>query len=112
MPQPLIVDSRLPETDIPANDPSNPKNLVKTAQMASAQSAADTKYDPIPPARVEGFSNQHELFLYALGAFALIALAVIYARRFKGHGTTIGKAITAILAILLIQRLLSKLHAH
>ena len=115
MPQPLIVDSRLPETDIPANDPSNPRNLIRSAQMASAQSAADTRYDPTPPARVpltqlrEGFKNQHEIILYALGAFAIIAIAVIYARRAGKHTSVIVKGILAIAAILTIQRILSRM---
>ena len=110
MPQPLIVDSRLPETDIPANDPSNPRNLIKAAQMASAQSAADTRYDPTPPARVEGFTNQHEILLYALGAFALIAVSVIYARRAGKQTSMIGKVFLAICAIFFLQRILSKLN--
>jgi hypothetical protein len=110
MPQPLIVDSRLPETDIPANDPANPRNLIRSAQMASAQSAADTRYDPTPPARVEGFENQHEILLYALGAFAIIAISVIYARRAGRHTSMIIKGALAIAAILTIQRILSRLH--
>lgn len=110
MPQPLIVDSRLPETDIPANDPSNPRNLIKAAQMASAQSAADTRYDPTPPARVEGFANQHEIILYALGAFALIAVAVIYARSSGKQTSIVVKIFLAICAIFFIQRILARLH--
>lgn len=109
MPQPLVVDSRLPETDIPADDPSNPKNLIRSAQMASAQSAADTRYDPTPPARVEGFANQHQIILYALGAFAFIAVALIYARRIGRQSSTVVKVFLAICAIFFIQRILSRL---
>ncbi len=110
MPQPLIVDSRLPETDIPANDPSNPRNLIKAAQMASAQSAADTRYDPTPPARVEGFTNQHEIILYAIAAFALINISIIYARRVDKQTSMIGKVLLAICAVFFIQRILVRLH--
>lgn len=56
MPQALIVDSRLPESQLTENDPANPKNIVKNITMAQNQVIADTRYDA-PTKRLDGFMD-------------------------------------------------------
>lgn len=37
------------------SDPSHPDNMQARLRHMSAQAAADTKYDPVPPPRVDAF---------------------------------------------------------
>ena len=54
----IIYDERLPDSSLPNTDPSNPRNIVKTALMLADQTNADTKYDiTSPPREIAGFTN-------------------------------------------------------
>ncbi len=107
MPQPLVVDTRLPQTDIPENDPANPRNLVRNTQMAAAQSAADTRYDPAPLKRVEGFTPNPRFTLYLLGALTLMVVIYVYTRQIERAKFSVVKIGLAIGAIFAIQRAIS-----
>jgi hypothetical protein len=55
---PIIYDERLPDSSVPPSDPSNPKNIVKSALVLQDQTKADTKFDVKPPPYERaGFTN-------------------------------------------------------
>lgn len=85
MAQQLIVDSRLPASNTPPNDPANPRNVIRGLLTVAAQTNADTKYDAIPPPRVEAFvdfAGEHKYFFFALIAAAAAILLLLTPRRF------------------------------
>ena len=54
----FIYDARLPVSPTTSeSDPTHPKNLMRKALIIQNQAVADTKYDIIPPPRVEGFAG-------------------------------------------------------
>ena len=76
MPQTLVVDSRLPATDLPSSDSANPKNLIRDTIMIQNQAAADTKYDAVST-RIDGFVDYNGSKLFLVGVI-MIVLAAIY----------------------------------
>lgn len=78
MPQTLIVDSRLPATDLPSNDPANPKNLILNTTMIQNQAAADTKYDA-PSARIDPFVDYNGSKLFLVGIIIVVLLSIYLA---------------------------------
>jgi hypothetical protein len=88
--QTFVFDSRLPVSETTSkDDPNHPKNVCRNALLAMNQAKSDTKYDIVPPPRVEGFSfsfthsfsfeNEHKLGISFL--CILIALGIVlYAR--------------------------------
>lgn len=73
---PIIYDERLPDSSVPASDPSNPKNIVKSALILQDQTKADTKFDVKPPPYERaGFTNPPSSFtMPQLPTLALVAL--------------------------------------
>jgi hypothetical protein len=83
MPQQVIVDTRLPISTAAPNDPANPRNLIRNLIAVQAQANADTKYDIIPPPRVEGFADSSRTMFWLACTVAIVAIVVaIYARVF------------------------------
>ena len=85
---PIVYDERLPDSLLPASDPSNPKNIVKAALTVADQTKADTKFDvrpppyeragfTNPPSAVEKFLGLPKFPTLALIATALLLLAVL-----------------------------------
>ena len=103
MSQQLIIDPRLPKPQLPESDPAYPPNLVRNITMIMNQAVADTKYDIIPPPRIEAFSktastNKFDLILQFVAI--LVALVSIgYATRPLPLWQRIGSAVIAIGAI-------------
>jgi hypothetical protein len=76
----FVFDTRLPVSpNLPASDPSHPKNVLRNALIVQNQAAADTKYDIYPPTRVEAFSyNQLGLSkLHTLLVALLVAVVCV-----------------------------------
>lgn len=82
------------------SDPAHPDNMQSRLRFMSAQAAADTKYDPVPPPRVDPFvvgggcsgsargsSDSGRRAALVLGGAALLAVgAVWWLRRRRGGG--------------------------
>ena len=63
--QTFAMDSRLPVPDnMSPSDPAHPRNVTRNSVIIQNQAAADTKYDPYPPPRVDenfvGSSYSHK----------------------------------------------------
>jgi len=76
MAQQFVFDSRLPVSNsLSLSDPNHPKNVSRTLKVTEMQSNADTKYDIIPPPRVEGFQNRHDAWLF-FGAVCVVVIGL------------------------------------
>lgn len=76
MPQIVAVDSRLPGTDAPSNDPTNPMYAIKGLKSVENQASADTKYD-IKTTLREGFSLNPERKLLVVFSAVLLGLIIL-----------------------------------
>ena len=76
MPQVVAIDSRLPPSTAPADDPTNPLFAIKGLKRVESQTNADTRYDIKGKLR-EGFSLSPERRLLAIFAVILLALIVL-----------------------------------
>ena len=84
------------------SDPAHPDNMQARLRFMSAQAAADTKYDPVPPPRVDAFivggssahgdsgsgsgSGRRRVAVVLGGAFLLMLGAAWWLRRRRGGG--------------------------
>jgi hypothetical protein len=75
---PIFYDERLPDSLLPMTDPSNPKNIVKSALILQDQTKADTKFDVKPPP-YERFTNppSSSFTTPQLPTLALISLIIV-----------------------------------
>lgn len=79
MPQQIIIDSRLPTSDLPITDPANPRNIIRNSTQIMNQATADTRYDATPPARIEAFTNMYEFYTsYKVYIIILLTLVALY----------------------------------
>jgi hypothetical protein len=99
MAQQLIVDSRLPESNAPPNDPSNPRNVIRGLLTVAAQTNADTKYDAIPPPRVEAFTDITGAYKYFFFALVIAATAILLLLTPRPFVIKIALALLAIYAL-------------
>ena len=76
MPQIVAVDSRLPGSDAPQDDPTNPMYAIKGLKSVENQSAADTRYDIKAPLR-EGFSISPQRKLLVVFSAILLGLIIL-----------------------------------
>ena len=79
MPKTLIVDTRFPATDLPTSDPANPKNLILDTTMIQNQASADTKYDIIPPPRIDQFVDYNGSKSMLIGIIMVVLIALYLA---------------------------------
>ena len=79
MAQQFVFDTRLPVSEHTSNDdPNHPKNVMRTALMTSNQASADSKYDIVPPPRVEAFVDvSPNLMMIASCLVIVISLAFL-----------------------------------
>jgi hypothetical protein len=76
MPQVVAIDSRLPPSAAPPEDPTNPLFAIKSLKSVENQAAADTRYDVKVNLR-EGFSVSPERKMLALISAIILALIVL-----------------------------------
>ena len=76
MPQLVTVDSRLPPSNAPKDDPTNPIKVIKDLKMVENQAAADTKYDIQANLR-EGFSPSPAQKTLAIISGIIVALIIL-----------------------------------
>jgi hypothetical protein len=76
MPQLVVVDSRLPPSSAPADDPTNPLRAMKDLKSLENQATADTKYDIQAKLR-EGFSVSPHRKMFAILAGIAVALMIL-----------------------------------
>lgn len=78
MPQLVTVDSRLPPSSAPADDPTNPMKAIKDLKSVENQANADTRYDVQGNLR-EGFTlNPQRKTLAIIGAIIVALIILIY----------------------------------
>ena len=79
----FAFDERLPVSEHTSkDDPNHPKNIFRNMAILTAQAHADTKYDIVPPPRVEaeGFTLQYPSpmnFKFILISFSIVALIAV-----------------------------------
>ena len=105
--QQFVFDSRLPVSgNMSIDDPSHPRNIMRTAAIVQNQASADTRYDIHPPPRVEGFAtvSMDSLVTYVsiLGVIVVIG-ALVYIRH------TVLRLVFIALAIVSIHYAVSRL---
>lgn len=80
----FIFSSNLPVSEHASeSDPNHPKNVVRTSMIVGDQASADTKYDIIPPPRVEGFVNPSFHTITIIGSVLAVVLSLLILLRIQ-----------------------------